>query len=196
MASDPETSPLRTPGSILLTKLTDKRRKPAEEFQAAVADVTRLPARNKARLQKPPPRPVVRSRADDESPGDDLSDHVPYSLEPGEPLNFQRPGLQRQTLRQLKRGGSAIEDELDLHGLTVAEARPLLVAFLDHAGRNGLRHVRIIHGKGLRSEQRGGVLKGLVASWLMQREDVLAFHEAPQRDGGSGAVLVLLRRAG
>lgn len=176
-----------------MTKHSDKHRKPAEEFRAAVADVTPLPARNKARLQKSPPKPRLRARNDEHSFADDLSDHVPSAFDPGEPLDFQRPGLQRQTVRQLKRGGSAIEDELDLHGLTVAEARPLLVAFLDRAARNGVRHVRIIHGKGLRSEQRGGVLKGLVASWLMQRDDVLAFHEARAADGGSGAVLVLLR---
>jgi DNA-nicking Smr family endonuclease len=75
----------------------------------------------------------------------------------------------------------------------VAKARPLLIAFLHHARGGGLRFVRIIHGKGLRSAERGGVLKGLVASWLMQRDDVMAFHEAGPADGGAGAVLVLLR---
>ncbi len=98
-------------------------------------------------------------------------------------------------MRALRRGGPSIEDELDLHGLTVAQARPLLIAFLNACRENDFRHVRIIHGKGLRSETRGGVLRGMVASWLMQRDDVLAFHQARPADGGSGAVLVLLRAA-
>lgn len=172
-----------------------KRDQPDEAFRSAVADVTPLPARNKARLQKPLPRARVRRHTDADPSRDDLSDHVPHNLEPGEPLHFQRAGLQRRTLRRLKRGGSAVQDELDLHGLTVAQARPMLVTFLDHAACNGLSHVRIIHGKGLRSAERGGVLKERVASWLVQRHDVLAFHEATAADGGSGAVLVLLRNA-
>jgi DNA-nicking Smr family endonuclease len=53
--------------------------------------------------------------------------------------------------------------------------------------------VRVIHGKGLGSRNREPVLKAKVAGWLAQREAVLAFCEAPPRDGGSGAVLVLLR---
>jgi DNA-nicking Smr family endonuclease len=177
-----------------------KKRKappPTEDplFRTSVTDVTPLAPRNSARLEKPRPRPVVREPSDDDELADTLSDHVSLSAEPGEPLNFSRPGVQKQTLRQLRRGGSAIEDELDLHGLTVAQARPLLVAFLNESRQSGFRHVRIIHGKGLRSETRGGVLKGMVASWLMQRDDVLAFHQARAADGGSGAVLVLLRTA-
>jgi DNA-nicking Smr family endonuclease len=167
----------------------------AGEFREAVTDVTPLPARNSVLLPKPRPRPTVRSRFDKQLLADDLSDHLPHTFAADEPLSFQRPGLQRQAMRQLKRGGSIIEDELDLHGLTVAQARPLLVAFLNHARSSGLRFVRVIHGKGLRSSDRGGVLKGLVASWLMQRDDVMAFHEARPADGGSGAVLVLLRKS-
>jgi DNA-nicking Smr family endonuclease len=178
-------------------KREKKRVHPAErvsdEFRVAVSGVTPLPARNKAPLEKPRPRPRPRDRELDEAVTDTLSDSVPFTREPGEPLSFTRPGLQRQALRRLRRGGSRVEDEIDLHGLTVAQARPLLVAFLEHCGRTGARHVRIIHGKGLRSHTGEGVLKGMVASWLTQTADVLAFHEAKAADGGSGAVIVLLR---
>jgi DNA-nicking Smr family endonuclease len=162
-------------------------------FRSSVSGVTPLPARNKAPLDKPRPHPVRRRPADRQAPVDDLSDHVTPAREAGEALSFSRPGVQRQAVRRLRRGGPAIEDELDLHGLTVAEARPLLISFLNACARRGLRRVRIIHGKGLRSASGEGVLKSMVASWLTQRDDVLAFHEARQADGGSGAVVVLLR---
>ena len=170
----------------------DAAPRPSDEFRQAVADVTPLPARNKAALDQKRRKPIVRAPGHDQSYGDDLSDHVPFVHEPGAPLSFSRSGVQRQAVRQLRRSGSA-EDELDLHGLTVAEARPLLVAFLNASRRRGLRCVRVIHGKGLRSDEREGVLKGLVASWLAQRDDVLAFTQASAREGGSGAVIVLLR---
>ena len=166
---------------------------PIDEFRQALSDVTPLAPRNKARLQKPQPRPVVRREADVESAADDLSDHVLFQREPGQALNFSRSGVQRQVLRDLRRG-SSVEDELDLHGLTVAQARPLLVAFLEASRQRQLRCVRIIHGKGMRSETGEGVLRGMVAGWLTQRPDVLAFREARPEQGGSGAVNVLLRR--
>jgi DNA-nicking Smr family endonuclease len=162
-------------------------------FRSSVADVAPLAPRNKASLPKARPKPVTRVRSHSADESDALSDHVPVSREAGEPLRFSRPGVQRQLLRQLRRGGAAVEDELDLHGLTVAAARPLLVAFLNACARSGKRRVRIIHGKGLRSASGEGVLKGMVASWLVQRHDVLAYHEARAAEGGSGAVIVLLR---
>ena len=155
--------------------------------------MTPLPAPNKAPLEKPLPQPRLRDPELDLAITDDLSDSASFEREAGEPLSFKRPGVQRQTLRLLRRGGSRIEEELDLHGLTVSQARPLLVAFLERCRASGARHVRIIHGKGLRSGSGEGVLKGMVASWLAQRDDVLAFHEAKPGDGGSGAVVVLLR---
>jgi DNA-nicking Smr family endonuclease len=188
----------QTPLAAKRTKNPEKATAEAGEdplFRAFVSDVAPLPARNKASLHKPRPRPVTRAKQDGGAHADELSDHLTSTRAPGEPLSFSRPGVQRQVLRQLRRGGSSIEDELDLHGLTVAAARPLLVAFLNACGNRRLRRVRIIHGKGMRSEMGEGVLKGMVASWLTQRDDVLAYHEARPADGGSGAVLVLLRAA-
>jgi DNA-nicking Smr family endonuclease len=163
-------------------------------FRAAVADVIPLDAPDTIPPTTSRPRPRRRKREQDHTLPDDLTDRM-YERAPGEPLTFSKPGVQRQKLRKLRRGGSLVEDELDLHGLTVAQARPLLVRFLNGCGRRGVRCVRIVHGKGLRSEEREGVLKGLVAGWLAQRPDVLAFHEARAAEGGSGAVIVLLRSA-
>ena len=53
--------------------------------------------------------------------------------------------------------------------------------------------VRIVHGKGHRSDF-GPVLKRMVDRLLRQLDDVLAFCSARQMDGGTGAVMVLLKR--
>lgn len=163
-----------------------------ELFRRAVADATPLPARNEVKHAKPRPQPRKRPQHHTEH---DLSDYHPYTHEPGQPLRFNRPGVQQQAVRGLRRRGASVDAELDLHGFTVAAARRELVSFLNACARSGFRRVRIVHGKGLRSAMGEGVLKGMVASWLAQRPDVLAFREAAAAEGGSGAVVVLLRNS-
>jgi DNA-nicking Smr family endonuclease len=114
--------------------------------------------------------------------------------EKGDASSFLRSGLSRQVLRRLRSGHWVVQHELDLHGHTTVEAKSRLVEFLALALRRGARCVRIIHGKGLRSlNEREPVLKNKVRLWLSQREDVLAYTEARPADGGSGAVIVLMR---
>ena len=96
-------------------------------------------------------------------------------------------------MRQLARGKFAIQDEIDLHGMTIAEARPRLADFIENSVRTGRLCVRVVHGKGLGSGQRGPVLKNKVNHWLRQWDSVLAFVSARQVDGGTGAVYVLLQ---
>lgn len=107
--------------------------------------------------------------------------------------SFIRPGLSRQTLRRLRRGEWHVQAELDLHGLTKLESKHELVEFLHECRRRGARCVRIIHGKGMRSKNREPVLKVHVRHWLTQRDEVLGFVQARPVDGGSGAVIVLLK---
>lgn len=121
-------------------------------------------------------------------------DYEPADVETGEELLYTRPGLQHGVIRKLRRGMYAIEDELDLHGHTVAEARERLDAFLRGARGLGKRCVRVIHGKGNSSEGKLPVLKGKVNVWLRQKDEVLAFCSARPTDGGTGAVYVLLKR--
>jgi DNA-nicking Smr family endonuclease len=166
-------------------------------FRDQVANVTPLPGRGKAEIERPRPRPVPAQRLLDDQAAlrDSLSDNIPWDSgsETGEELAFQRNGISSLTLRRLRRGHWIIQDELDLHGLTTAEARVLMVEFLNHCVHKGLRCVRIIHGKGLRSKNREPVLKRKVANWLMQRDEILAFCQARRTEGGSGAVVVLLK---
>lgn len=110
----------------------------------------------------------------------------------GEELVFAREGIQSGVLRKLRRGQYRVQAEIDLHGLTVPEAKEALRAFLAHALGRHIRCVRIVHGKGLRSGHRGPVLKGAVSSVLRRVGPVLAYVSARQVDGGTGAVYVLL----
>ena len=123
------------------------------------------------------------------------SDDLPDALEQlGEEVSYRRESLPERTFRRLRRGRFRIGDETDLHGLTAAQARTQLRVFIVESAARGLGCVRVIHGKGLRSGPRGPVLKTRVQHWLAQWEEVLAFVSARARDGGSGAVYVLLRR--
>ncbi len=167
-------------------------------FRAAVADVRpleqdRQPPANPA----PPPVPIKHLEDERQVLQDMLSDpDEPELLETGEELFFARPGLQQNVLRKLRRGQYSIGAELDLHGMTVVEARQQLVAFLQAVRSRDIRCVRIIHGKGNGSQQRRPILKGKVNHWLQQRDEVLAFSSARPVDGGTGAIYVLLKRAG
>jgi DNA-nicking Smr family endonuclease len=112
----------------------------------------------------------------------------------GDELVFRRPGVQDSVLRKLRRGQYRVEGEIDLHGLTVAEAKQALREFLADALALGARCVRVVHGKGLRSGHRGPVLKNAANVVLRRTGAVVAFVSARQVDGGTGAVYVLLNK--
>lgn len=158
-------------------------------------------------------RPIAQDRIEPEPtrpapiPGKTLEDHQavlksllsddfdPAEIDSGEALLFQRPGVQRTVFRKLRTGKYLIQGELDLHGKTVPEAREALTAFIKNARTCRWRCVRVVHGKGLGSEDRLPVLKGKVNGWLQQKDEVLAFCSARPVDGGTGALYVLLKRA-
>jgi DNA-nicking Smr family endonuclease len=167
----------------------------AHLFREAVRDVKPLangaPAMEPAR--RPPPRARF-TRADrravlQESLHTDVGDP---ELASGEELVFAREGVQKVVLRKLRRGQYRVQAEIDLHGLTVPEAKEALRTFLAQALERHIRCVRIIHGKGLRSGHRGPVLKGAVSSVLRRVGPVLAYVSARPVDGGTGALYVLL----
>lgn len=122
-----------------------------------------------------------------------LADPDPEDWESGDTLSYQAEGVQHMVLRKLRRGQYRVERELDLHGLNRDKARLAVSGFLALCRDQGLRCVRIIHGKGLRSPNSGPVIKTHLASWLRRRREVLAYCSARAMDGGTGAVYVLLR---
>jgi DNA-nicking Smr family endonuclease len=162
-------------------------------FREAIGEVRRIEI-EAAAAAKPPPAPEPRMRARDEAEALEESRFLPASAAAfalGEPLSFKRDEITAKTLRRLAAGEYAVQDEVDLHHLPATEAEKLLKAFLTHARQERHHCVRVIHGKGLRSES-GPVLKALVDGVLRHRGDVLAFTSAPPAQGGTGAVLVLL----
>ncbi len=165
-------------------------------FRDAVDGIVRLPAseRKPRRTPAPSARPL-QSEHDQRAVMESLLDHPLEldSLETGEALEFRQHGVQLSVMRKLRRGQYTRQAELDLHGLSVAQARAGLAAFLARARRHNFRCIRVIHGKGLRSRNGQSVLKPKVASWLRHCQDVLAYCSAIPADGGGGALYVLLK---
>ena len=167
------------------------------DFAKAVAGVRPLkPARRAAPAKPPAPPDPVQTLRDEraalvESIGCPISPE--HALEAGEELAYLRDGLSRQVLRRLRRGHWVVQAGLDLHGMNRHEAAMHVAEFLLLAAQRGQRCVRIVHGKGYRSANGEPVLKRKVASWLIQRDAVLAYVQAKPADGGSGAVVVLLK---
>ena len=111
-------------------------------------------------------------------------------------LAFKRPGIQHGLYKKLRQGRYDIDARLDLHRLSVKQARVDVHSFIQEAMQYGLRTVLILHGKGQRKteQEKTAVLKGYVNRWLQDLEEVQAFHSAQPLHGGTGAVYVLLRK--
>ncbi len=104
-------------------------------------------------------------------------------------LSWRVPTLPKRILDQLREGKLPWSEAVDLHGCTVEEARDGVLELLALARREAQRVVKVVHGKG-----QDALLKTCVNGWLRQHPDVLAFVSAPANQGGTGAVLVLVRR--
>ncbi len=145
--------------------------------------------------EKPKPIPQQFIRDEQQALVDSLSDlYMPaHEIETGEELLYLRDGHAPDILSKLRRGHWVIQAAIDLHGLVSDEARLYVATFLNECKKSGLRCVRIIHGKGLGSHNREPVLKHKLRGWLMQRDEVIAYAQARKNDGGSGAVIVLLK---
>lgn len=166
-------------------------------FRSSMGDVTPLKNTGRVVLRPPKPTPHPKQREQDEQRvlQESLSDEfdVESLLDTDEALSFRQSGIGTDVVRKLRRGHWALQAQLDLHGYRRDEAREALSAFLREATKQGLRCVRIVHGKGLGSPGKTPVLKTWVMSWLAQKNDVLAYTQARAAEGGAGALIVLLR---
>ncbi len=178
-------------------ELAEQREREANVFRDAIGKITPLNAAPRVLPELPRPEPIaVKRKEDDEAVlRESLSDEfsVDTLLEVDETLSYARSGVGPDVLKKLRGGGWVVQDQLDLHGLRVDEAREALGQFLRSAGKRGFRCVRIIHGKGLGSLNKKPVLKSKVRNWRVQKEEVIAFCQARAADGGSGALMVLLQ---
>lgn len=168
-------------------------------FKAAVENVTPLSKKHKTITQPktpPKPSPKIKPHTPSEKDPHPLMHKQPASyvasVDSEETLNFFRPGLQTRVIQRLKRGAFLIDAVLDLHGFNSQEAEEILENFLNHALQQHWRCVHIIHGKGARHSQ-APVLKNHINQWLRTYPAVLAFCSAQVKDGGAGAVYVLLK---
>jgi len=172
-----------------------------ELFFEEMAGVQPLKREPRERLSKHTPVDTEARRA--AASGSSISTTNPLVDEGIEPLDawyvldFKRAGIQHGVYRKLRMGRYDIEARLDLHRLTVKQAREEVHQFIRDAMQLGLRTVLILHGKGQRKveQERTAVLKGYVNRWLQDIEDVQAFHSAQPIHGGTGAVYALLKKS-
>ncbi len=166
-------------------------------FSMAVGAVQSLPDKKQAIKKPVPVPPVALQRKKDEEAvlRDALSDEFDAStlLDTDDMLSFRRPGVGRDVTHKLRKGEWSIQKEIDLHGLRSDEARLVLATFIRDAHKQGLRCLRVVHGKGLGSPGKTPVLKSKVHSWLVQKNQVMAFVQAKPAEGGAGALVVLLK---
>jgi DNA-nicking Smr family endonuclease len=171
------------------------RAEDSDVFRHAVRDVKPIAPPNRVTHPRAAPPPVPTKRLEDERA---VLAELAHLLADDEDIEFEddstflRPGLPREILRKLRRTHWVIQETLDLHGQTGDEAVAQTAVFLAACKREGIRCVRIVHGKGLRSPGREPVLKRRIRKLLTRREEVLAFVEPRALHGGGGAVVVLL----
>ena len=164
-------------------------------FRRAMRDVR--PLKTPGKRDPDPPRREIRNTVSRQTAVRTPRNQQPVAIDDcqsGSTVLFARAGVQKKVIRELKRGNLNVEDVLDLHGLRGHEATDALEDFFADAQLRRHRCVQVIHGKGNRSENRQGVLKPLTIAWLREALPVLAFTSCVPRDGGSGAVYVLLSR--
>ncbi|WP_372964107.1 DNA endonuclease SmrA [Marinobacter sp.] len=170
-------------------------------FLEEMKDVRRIRKPNRADVAAPTeltPGHLVRQLAAVEMKARDLNPLTADIVEPltaHDVLAWQRPGVQNGVFRKLRLGQYPIEARLDLHRMTVEEARREVFAFINDCMSYGLRSVMILHGKGERNPDGIAQLKSYLAKWLPELDGVLAFHSAQKRHGGTGAVYVMVRKS-
>jgi DNA-nicking Smr family endonuclease len=165
-------------------------------FIRAAGAVKPLPDKRKVHHKVEQKMPLAMQYQKDEKAvlKEAISDEFDVStlLHVDEHLSFRRPGIGTDVTHKLRRGDWSIQRQIDLHGLRRDDAREALSIFIREAHQQGIRCVRVVHGKGLSSPGKVPVLKSRVHSWLVQKNEVLAFVQAKPADGGGGALVVLL----
>lgn len=169
-------------------------------FAQATRGVSRLtadaPTIPPKRQQKPDAN-ILRRRAAavaEENNSGPISDTAAlmHTANPEETLSYARNGVQLRALQKLKQGQPHWQAAVDLHGCTMDQAREAVLTLVSEAFQEGLQAIKIVHGKGLTQGQP--LLKTCVNGWLRQLPEVLAFVSALPKDGGTGAVYVLIKR--
>ncbi len=179
-------------------KAAAERRRAAEKdlFTRAIGATEPLRRKAAVPLAPEPPAPIpVQHQLDEQRVlRESLSDEfdVTTLLDVDDAMSFRRPGIGTDVTARLRKGDWTIQGQLDLHGLRSDEAREALGGFIRASHKQGLRCVRVVHGKGLGSPGKQPVLKTKTQRWLIQKNEVIAFVQAKPAEGGAGALVVLL----
>lgn len=172
----------------------------AELFLKSMQGVQKIDAGNIAQISKSPKKKldaqVLAKRAAAVGPTEsemaELSDTQamlnPVASQAN--LSYRIATLQHKVFEDLKAGKLRWFEAVDLHGCTVEQARAAVLQIIQMAKDENQNVIKIVHGKGPEA-----ILKTYVNGWLRQHRDVLAFVSAPDNQGGTGAVLVLLKRS-
>ena len=115
-------------------------------------------------------------------------------LDAQDSVHFAKSGLQYKLIQRLKQGHVPIEATIDLHRQTIDKAVKNVSRFINDCTIDNKRWILIIHGKGNFSVERKPVLKNFLNQWLRNQSDILAFHSAPSHYGGTGALIILLKK--
>jgi len=179
-------------------KAAAERKRAAEKDLFARAIGATEPLRRKAAVplapEPPAPIPVQHQLDEQRVLRESLSDEfdVTTLLDVDDAMSFRRPGIGTDVTARLRKGDWSIQAQVDLHGLRSDEAREALGGFIRTSHKQGLRCVRVVHGKGLGSPGKQPVLKTKTQRWLIQKNEVIAFVQAKPAEGGAGALVVLL----
>ena len=177
----------------------------ANIFQSSLGGVKRMPVSDRyvpslpksAATTAAPARKLTQAEDDAAVLRESLSDlfEVDHYLEDDPSLNYAAPGVGPDVVKKMRKGHWPVQDELDLHGLRRDDARDAIGDFLRKSAMRNHRCVCVIHGRGFGSKGQEPVLRSMVHSWLVQKEEVVAFCQARSSEGGEGALIVLLRAA-
>jgi len=164
-------------------------------FANLMSSTKRMHSDKVAPFRKKIPAVANQRRLDDQQVMDELlaDDDESSSFFSGDELTFLRDGYPKNILRKLRRGEYAIQEELDLHGMIVDEAKQQVHAFINECARFNISAVRIVHGKGLHSKDKKPVIKNFILGWMKKNQFVIAVCSTPANDGGTGAVYALLK---
>ncbi|MEX1033225.1 MAG: DNA endonuclease SmrA [Cellvibrionaceae bacterium] len=171
-------------------------------FRQAVGEVKPIKAPPRVPLAKDSPvgSPGVERRRQAavaqavEGGGVPSGDYI-HPVDPHDILDFKRPGIQHGVYKNLRLGKYAVDAQLDLHRMTVDQARQAVGQFIGDCLAHNVRCALINHGKGEHRQPHPALLKSCVAHWLPQFEAVMAFHTAQKQHGGTGASYVLLKKS-
>jgi len=171
------------------SSLTVEEKKIFEEAMRGIKPMNYSKIHPKPASPPPKPKKVTETNISEQLPFSDFETLEKVSSDAI--LFFSRPGIHHKILRKMRAGQYNVEASLDLHGMTVAEARTTLSQFILDCRDRGIRFVLIIHGKG--RGHHNPILKNKLNHWLRQTDLVLAFSSAAPKDGRTGALYVLLR---